>query len=32
MKTNETDGSTYREYIDLDIPYSKCELGKNFFY
>eukprot|EP00347_Sterkiella_histriomuscorum_P017061 403350812 len=26
------DGTFSREFIDLDIPYSKCELGRNFFY
>jgi hypothetical protein len=32
MKKNETDGSIYREYNIKPIPYSKCVLGKNFFY
>jgi len=32
MKTNETDGTTYRDFDSKPIPYSKCVLGKNFFY
>eukprot|EP00347_Sterkiella_histriomuscorum_P017804 403347926 len=32
IKTNQTDGSSSREFIDLIIPYSKCEVGKNIFY
>ena len=32
MKTNETDGTSYRDYNSKKIPYSKCVLGKNFFY
>lgn len=32
IKTNETTGEAYREFIDYSIPFSKCQLGKNFFY
>ena len=32
MITNETDGSTYRTFNTYQIPFSKCQLGKNFFY
>ena len=32
IMTNETDGSSYREYIFTEIPFSECVLGKNFFY
>ena len=26
------DGSTYREFIDLIVPFSKCKIGVNFNY
>jgi hypothetical protein len=32
MKKNETDGTTYRDFDNKQIPYSKCVLGKNFIY
>lgn len=32
MRTNETDGTTYRDFQTYEVPSSKCELGKNFFY
>ena len=32
MKKNETDGTTYRDINKQDIPFSKCEIGKNFIY
>ncbi len=32
MKKNETDGTTYREFDIKPIPFSKCVIGKNFFY
>lgn len=32
MKKNESDGTTYRDYNSKPIPFSKCEIGKNFHY
>jgi len=32
IKTNETTGESYRTFTDLHVPFSKCKLGKNFFY
>ena len=32
IKKNESDGSSYREFISDVIPFSKCKLGVNFFY
>jgi hypothetical protein len=32
MKKNDTDGATYRDYYVKQIPFSKCVIGKNFFY
>jgi hypothetical protein len=32
MKKNMTDGTTYRDINKQDIPFSKCEIGKNFIY
>ena len=32
MKTNETDGTTYRDFNVQPIPFSKCQIGKNFLY
>ena len=32
MKKNETDGTTYRDFDVQAIPFSKCEIGKNFIY
>lgn len=32
IKTNETDGSMYRDIQHLPIPFSKCEIGRNIFY
>ncbi|CDW81986.1 UNKNOWN [Stylonychia lemnae] len=32
IKVNETTGESYREFIDYSIPFSKCKIGKNFFY
>ncbi|CDW82658.1 UNKNOWN [Stylonychia lemnae] len=32
IRKNETDGTNYREFIDYYIPFSKCIVGKNFFY
>lgn len=32
IKKNATDGTNYREFIDLIIPFSKCKVGINFFY
>ena len=32
MKENQTDGTTYRDFNVKPIPFSKCEIGKNFFY
>lgn len=32
LKNNKTDGSYIRDMQSLDIPYEKCEYGKNFFY
>ena len=32
MKKNETDGTTYRDFDVKPIPFSKCEIGKNFIY
>jgi hypothetical protein len=32
MKKNETDGTTYRDFDVKAIPFSKCEIGKNFIY
>jgi hypothetical protein len=29
---NETDGTYYRIFDGYDIPFSKCQLGKNVFY
>lgn len=31
-KKNETDGSTYRDFQTLIVPYSNCEIDKNIFY
>ena len=28
----DSEGNSYREFIDYEIPFSKCELGRNFFY
>ena len=32
IRKNETDGTTYRDFIDHEIPFSRCEIGRNFFY
>jgi len=32
MRKNETDGTTYRDFDVQAIPFSKCEIGKNFIY
>ena len=32
MMKNKTDGTTYRDFDVKAIPFSKCELGKNFHY
>lgn len=32
IRQNKTDGTTYREFTNYDIPFSKCKLGQNFFY
>jgi len=29
---NETDGTANRVFNTYIIPYSRCEIGKNFFY
>ena len=32
IKHNDSDGTTYRIFENYDIPFSPCELNKNFFY
>ncbi len=32
MYYNETEERYIEEFDFIDIPFSKCELGKNFFY
>ena len=31
-KINESTGLSYKQFEEYEIPYSKCELGRNFFY
>ncbi|CDW75112.1 UNKNOWN [Stylonychia lemnae] len=32
IKINQSNGESYREFLDYSIPFSKCQIGKNFFY
>lgn len=32
LMTNQSTGKSYRQFTTYEIPYSKCEQNKNFFY